>query len=82
MNMAHQTLVTVAVVGLPTLLVCLAVGLVVSIFETATQIHEQTLNFLPKLLAVMVLLLLAGGWMVTKMTSFVQVVFKAMAGMN
>lgn len=81
-TMAHQALITAAVVGLPTLVVCLVVGLIVSIFETATQIHEQSLNFLPKLVAVLVLLLVAGGWMVSQMSTFMHSVFHAMAGLG
>ncbi|AVQ97510.1 flagellar type III secretion system protein FliQ [Ethanoligenens harbinense] len=69
-----------AMLGIPLLVVCLVVGLVVSIFETATQIHEQSLNFLPKLVAVLIVLLVAGGWMVSQLSSFTREVFQAIAG--
>ncbi|MFT8887929.1 MAG: flagellar biosynthesis protein FliQ [Ethanoligenens sp.] len=81
-DIAHRTLIMAATLGIPLLVVCLVVGLVVSIFETATQIHEQSLNFLPKLVAVLLVLLIAGGWMVGQMTSFTHEVFNAIAGIT
>lgn len=80
-ELAHRTLIMAAMLGIPLLVVCLVVGLVVSIFETATQIHEQSLNFLPKLVAVLIVLLVAGGWMVSQLSSFTREVFQAIAGM-
>lgn len=81
-TIAHRALVVAATVGIPLLLVCLAVGLIISIFETATQIHEQSLNFLPKLVAVLVVLLVAGGWMVGQLSSFTREIFSAIAGIT
>lgn len=81
-ELAHRTLIMAAMLGIPLLVVCLLVGLVVSIFETATQIHEQSLNFLPKLVAVLIVLLVAGGWMVSQLSSFTHEVFNAIAGLG
>lgn len=60
------------VVSAPVLLVVLAVGLVVSILQAATQIHEATLSFVPKILAVVAVLAIAGPWMVTTLVEYLQ----------
>jgi flagellar biosynthetic protein FliQ len=61
----------------PIVLVVLAVGLVVSILQAATQIHEQTLSFVPKLLAAFATLAVAGPWMITKLVDYIQQVLMA-----
>lgn len=78
-DMAQRAMVVAAVVGLPVLGVCLVVGLVTSIFETATQIHEQAMSFVPKVLAVLLLLAVAGGWMTNTLSDFTRQVFRAVA---
>lgn len=65
----------------PLLLVSIAIGLVVAIFQAATQIHEQTLTFVPKVLAVALLLLALGSWMMTTMNEFVSGLFATIAGL-
>ena len=57
-----SALVTIIKASAPLLLVSLVVGLVVSIFQTVTSIQEQTLTFVPKLLAVFLVLIIAGSW--------------------
>ena len=64
---ANQSLYTVIKVSAPVLLVSMAVGLIVSIFQTVTSIQEQTLTFVPKVLAIFLTLMLAGHWMLTEM---------------
>ncbi|WKB54506.1 flagellar biosynthesis protein FliQ [Eleftheria terrae] len=56
----------------PVLLTVLAVGLVVSIIQAATQIHEQTLAFVPKMVAAVAVLVVAGPWMLTSLVEFIQ----------
>ena len=56
----------------PVLLVSLAVGLIVSIFQTVTSIQEQTLTFVPKILGVFVTMLICGSWMLNNMSSFIE----------
>jgi flagellar biosynthetic protein FliQ len=53
----------------------MVLGIIVAIFQAATQIHEQTLTFVPKLLAVALLLLLLGSWMMTLMDDFFNMIF-------
>lgn len=57
-----STIVTIIKASAPLLLVSLAVGLIISILQTVTSIQEQTLTFVPKLLAVFLVLILAGNW--------------------
>lgn len=57
-------------VSLPILLVGLVVGLVISIFQAVTQIQEQTLSFIPKIVALVVVLIVAGPWMLNSITDW------------
>lgn len=58
----------------PLLLISLVVGLVISIFQTVTSIQEQTLTFVPKLLAIFVILLLTGNWIMNTCVEFFQTI--------
>ena len=62
-SIGQQALLTTLLVSAPMLLTTLAVGLLVSIFQAATQINEMTLSFIPKLIAVFATLVIAGPWM-------------------
>jgi len=68
-------------VSAPLLLVALIIGLVVSIFQAATQINEQTLSFIPKLIGIFVALVVAGPWMITVMTDYMRTIFTGIPGM-
>ena len=68
----QQSLWMLLVVAAPVLLTVLAVGLVVSIFQAATQIHEATLSFVPKIVAAVVVLVVAGPWMLKSLVEFIQ----------
>lgn len=61
---------TVLTVALPPILVGLVVGIIISIFQAATQINEQTLTFVPKIIAILVALLIFGGMMLNNLTEF------------
>ncbi len=69
-EIANQALWIIIKVSAPVLLVSLVVGLIISIFQTATSIQEQTLTFVPKILAVFLALMLLGHWMLTEMSGF------------
>ena len=71
-----QTLVLVIKVSAPMLLVSLVVGLIVSILQTITSIQEQTLTFVPKLLAIFLTLMLAGNWILTTLKEFIIELFQ------
>lgn len=60
----------------PVLIVSILIGLVVSVFQAATQINEQTLTFVPKLLAIAAILILLGPWMMEVMIDFMNYIFQ------
>lgn len=66
-----EALYMVITVSAPLLLVSLIVGLIVSIFQTVTSIHEQTLTFVPKIISVFLTLMILGNWMITKITDYI-----------
>ncbi|MHB8126786.1 MAG: flagellar biosynthesis protein FliQ [Desulfitobacteriaceae bacterium] len=68
--MAKEALGTALLVGGPVLCVSLLVGLLVSIFQAMTQIQEQTLSFIPKILAIVAVMLLLGPWMLSVLTTY------------
>ncbi len=63
----------------PLLILSIIVGLIVAVFQAATQIHEQTLTFVPKLIVIAVVLLATGSWMLNTFDGFVQRLFEIMA---
>lgn len=67
---SRDALYTICITSAPVLLVSLVVGLIISIFQTVTSIQEQTLTFVPKVLAIFVALLICGHWMMNNMTDF------------
>jgi flagellar biosynthetic protein FliQ len=75
MTMGKHAMEITLMVAAPLLLVALAIGLVVSIFQAATQINEQTLSFIPKLVGVFVALVVAGPWMLSVMLDYMREVF-------
>lgn len=71
LDIMRDAIYIIILVSAPTLLVSLIVGLIVSIFQTVTSIQEQTLTFVPKILAVFVTMLLTGSWMLETMVEFI-----------
>ena len=69
-EMTNSALFLIIQVALVPLLVSLVIGLLVSIFQTATSIQEQTLTFVPKIIGVFLTIALIGGWMMTKMVEY------------
>jgi len=78
-TIAQQALFTLLTVAAPVLLVVLVVGIVVSIFQAATQINEATLSFVPKLLAAVAVMGLAGPWMVTTLVEYLRATLLSIA---
>ena len=72
MTMGQQALEVTMLVSAPLLGAVLLTGLVVSVFQAATQINEQTLSFIPKLVALAAVLVVAGPWMLAVVTDFMQ----------
>ena len=69
-------------VSAPILIVSILFGLVVSIFQAATQIHEQTLTFVPKLIAIGLVLVILGPWMMETMSDFTMYIFSMIQKLN
>ncbi len=79
-SILRQAVFTGLKLAAPVLIVSIAVGFIISILQAATQIHEQTLTFVPKLLAIAAILLLLASWMITTMLDFTNQIFYMMAG--
>jgi len=79
MSMGHQAILVTLMVSAPMLLVALVIGLIVSIFQAATQINEATLSFIPKLIGIFATLVLAGPWMLTILTDYLRSVLTNIA---
>jgi len=71
-TLGQQGLYLLLLVSAPVLLTILAVGLIVSIFQAATQINESTLSFVPKIIAAVAVLAVAGPWMLTTLVEYLQ----------
>ncbi len=72
LTLGQEALVMLLMVSLPVLLTVLAVGLIVSIFQAITQIHEATLAFVPKLVAAVAVFAIAGPWMLTTLVDYIR----------
>jgi flagellar biosynthetic protein FliQ len=75
-DVARETLWIIIKVSAPLLLVSLIVGLTISIFQTVTSIQEQTLTFVPKLLAIFLMIMLTGNWMMKTIVEFMTELFQ------
>lgn len=69
-DIAKETIFLIIEVSAPLLIISLVVGLIISIFQTVTSIQEQTLTFVPKIIAVLVGIVLFGAWMLETMAGF------------
>jgi flagellar biosynthetic protein FliQ len=81
MTMGRTAMEITLMVSAPLLLVALIIGLIISIFQAATQINEATLSFIPKLIGVFVALVLAGPWMLSTMLDYMRGVFTSIPGL-
>ena len=79
MKLGQDTLRTTAMLSAPLLGAALVTGLIVSILQAITQINEQTLTFIPKMIVIGVVMLLAGPWMLDILTHFTIGLFENMA---
>ena len=72
MNIGRQAIEMTLVLSAPLLLAALVIGLIISVFQAATQINEQTLSFIPKLLGMLLTLILIGPWMLQTMVDYIR----------
>ena len=80
-DICRQAVEVTLMLSAPLFLVALVTGLIISIFQAATQINEATLSFVPKLVAVFVTLIVAGPWMITLMTDYMRRLFESIPGL-
>lgn len=76
LQLASHAMVTAAELAAPILVASMLVGLMVSLFQSVTQLQEFTLTFVPKLLAVAVVLLVSGHWMISRIVAFTDAAFQ------
>lgn len=74
----YEGLVVAVKLAGPALIGCMLIGIIVAIFQAVTQIHEQSLGFILKLIVVMLFLLIAGGWMLQTLQEYTYYVFELM----
>ena len=80
-DLGRQAIEVTLMISAPLFLAALITGLVISIFQAATQINEMTLSFVPKVVAIFVTLVVAGPWMITKITDFMRRLFESIPAM-
>ncbi len=81
MDLARHTLLVTAMIAAPLLIVALVVGLVIGMLQAATQIHETTLSFIPKLLLLALTTFAAGPWMLRVLTDFTHDLYTSIPAM-
>ena len=74
-NIGRQAIETTLMVAAPMLITALVIGLIISVFQAATQINEQTMTFIPKIVGVFVALLIFAPWILQKLTAFIAMIF-------
>ncbi len=81
-EIAGRTLYYTAIIAAPILITGLVIGLLVSIFQTVTQIREMTLTFIPKITAVMLIVMLTIPWMINKFIEYVNYIKNILESLN
>lgn len=81
MTIGQHAIQLAILLAAPVLLAALVTGLVVSVFQAATQINEMTLSFIPKMLAMLIAILIAGPWMLNLMLDYMRRLFEGLPGM-
>ena len=80
-ELGRQALEVTLLVSAPLFIAALVTGLVVSVFQASTQINETTLSFVPKLVAIFLTLVIAGPWMLSVLTGYIQQLYDAIPAM-
>lgn len=80
-ELGRQAIEVALLISAPLFIAALATGLIVSIFQAATQINESTLSFVPKLVVIFLTMILAGPWMITVITDYIRRLYEAIPSM-
>jgi flagellar biosynthetic protein FliQ len=81
MDLAHRMLLVTSMIAAPLLLIALVTGLVIGMFQAATQINESTLSFIPKLLLLVLTLFVTGPWILRVLTDFTRDLYTSIPSM-
>jgi flagellar biosynthesis protein FliQ len=81
MDLAHRMLLVTSMIAAPLLLIALVAGLVIGMFQAATQINESTLSFIPKLLLLVLALFVTGPWILRVLTDFTRDLYTSIPAM-
>ncbi|MBN2479649.1 MAG: type III secretion system export apparatus subunit SctS [Parachlamydiales bacterium] len=81
-QLTYQALILILILSGPPIIISMVLGLLVAIFQAATQIQEQTLSFTVKLFAVVITLIMLGGWLGAQIVTFANTIFKAFPSWN
>lgn len=81
LDVMRESFIRILLVAGPALLISMAIGLIISIFQATTQIQEPTLTFVPKLVAIFLTLILGGNFMINILLNFTKNIFKMIAGL-
>ncbi|ROH90788.1 flagellar biosynthetic protein FliQ [Stagnimonas aquatica] len=81
LTLGHQALLLALSLAAPLLLTSLAVGVLVGLFQAATQINEMTLSFIPKLMAMAAVVVIAGPWMLQTLSEYTRRLFESIPGL-
>lgn len=82
LDVVRSGVMTVIKLSAPILIVSMVIGLVIAIFQAATQIHEQTISFTPKLLAILLVIIIIGSWMMENLQEYTRYIFDLIANMG
>lgn len=77
-DLVRQAVMLLLIVGAPVLVTGLVVGVIVSVIQAATQVQEHTLSFVPKIIAMLIMLVLTGGWMMSRVAEFAREMFSTL----
>lgn len=80
LTFGREALTLLLMISMPVLGVVMAVGLIVSVFQAVTQVHEATLAFVPKLLAAVLVFAVAGPWMLSTLVDFIRRTIESIPG--
>ena len=80
LDIGRQALEVILIISLPVLLTALAIGLLISILQSLTQVSEMTLTFIPKMLGVLLVLLMLMPWILSKLIAFTEQMLMRLAG--
>lgn len=75
----NSAIIMMMKIAAPMLLLSMLIGLIIAIFQAATQIHEQTITFVPKLFIILIILMVAGSWMMSNLSDFTADIFRLVA---